>query len=100
MTSPGRSASYMARRSVVSPVPLPAYGAMARSWQAPVASDSSTATRAQREANPILLHHRLGIARLVRGRVRHGDVRSVDDEDGPAVPLPAFGEAGLQLLGR
>src|SRR5205085_2250724 len=37
-------------------------------------------------------------ARLVLGRVRHGDVRAVGDEDGPAVPFPPVGEAGLQLL--
>src|SRR5262249_49635630 len=54
----------------------------------------------QWEADARLLRLRLWVARLVLICVRHGDMRPVGDEDGPAVPLPLLGEAVLQLLGR
>ena len=76
-------------------MPLPAYGAMARSRQAPLASESSTMILGQGEADPLLLHHRLWVARLVLLGVRHGDVRAVDDEDASPVPQPRLGEALL-----
>ena len=42
----------MRRKRLFSPVPLPAYGAMAKSWQAPVASESSTVIRARGKPRP------------------------------------------------
>src|SRR5262249_832972 len=52
----------------------------------------------ERKAKPRLLHRRLWVARLILGRVRHGNVRTVGDVYRSPVPLPLLGDAALLLL--
>ena len=54
----------------------------------------------QRKADSWFGRRRLGISGLILRRIRHGDVRTIDNEYRTPMPFPFVADAGLQLVSR